>query len=204
MLVFDPSYQEFNECDFVSSDWEDFYQPTEEILPKKMPKPLGKDADVKFHVDASHADNKRDRSSRMGYFGCTNGALCLWKSKRIPTIETSAFGAEFVALKHAMEANRGLRYKLRMMGVPINVPSYFYGDNMAVINNVKRPESTLRKKNNAVCYHAVREAVAKKELLCAHVRSEKNLADLATKTNHPLKLREYMVNELLYHVYDPA
>ena len=38
------------------------------------------------------------------------------------TVETSVFGAEFVALKQGIDALRGLRYKLRMMGIPI-----FYG-----------------------------------------------------------------------------
>ena len=59
-----------------------------------------------------------------------------------------------------LETNRALRYKLRMMGVPITGPSYFYGDNMSVINNAQRSESVLRKKSNSICYHAVREAVA--------------------------------------------
>ena len=50
------------------------------------------------------------------------------------TIETSVFGAEFVAMKIGMESLRGLRYKLRMMGVGIAGPSYIYGDNMSVIH----------------------------------------------------------------------
>jgi hypothetical protein len=65
------------------------------------------------------------------------------------TIETSVFGAEFVAMKHGMECLRGLRYKLRMMGVSISGPSYIYGDNMSVIHNTQRPESILKKKSNA-------------------------------------------------------
>ena len=49
-----------------------------------------------------------------------------------------------------METMRGLRYKLRMMGVPITGPTYAYGDNMSVIHNTQRPESTLRKKSNEI------------------------------------------------------
>jgi hypothetical protein len=41
-------------------------------------------------------------------------ALIIWLSKCQPTIETSVFGAEFVAMKHGIETLRGLRYKLRM------------------------------------------------------------------------------------------
>ena len=69
----------------------------------------------------------------------------MWKSKKQPTIETSVFGDEFVALKHGMETLQGLRYILHMMGVPILGLPYIYGDNMSVIHNMQCPESTLKK-----------------------------------------------------------
>jgi hypothetical protein len=56
-------------------------------------------------------------------------ALIIWLSKRQPIIETSVFGAEFVAMKHGIETLRGLRYKLQMMGVPLTGPSFIYRDN---------------------------------------------------------------------------
>ena len=77
-------------------------------------------------------------------------------------------GAEIVAMKQGMEAVRGLRYKLRIMGVWISGPTYIYGDNMSVINNTQHPESTLRKKSNLICYHAVRELVATGESFWTH------------------------------------
>ena len=83
-----------------------------------------------------------------------------WLSKKQATIETSVFGSEFEEIKKGMEAVRGLNYKLRMMGVRISGPAYVYGDNMSVIHNTQRPESTLRKKSNSIYYHDVRELVA--------------------------------------------
>jgi hypothetical protein len=74
------------------------------------------------------------------------------------------FGAEFVAMKLGMETLRGIRYKLRMMGVPISGPSYVFGDNMSVIHNTQRPESTLKKKGHQICYHFCRESVAMGEI----------------------------------------
>jgi hypothetical protein len=114
----------------------------------------------------------------------------------------SVFGAEFVAMKQGMEALRGLRYKLRMMGVPISGPSYIYGDNMSVIHNTQRPESTLKKKSNSVCYHAVREAVAMGECLTGHVRTENNPADLATKLISGGMKRDHLVGLVLYDICD--
>ena len=110
-----------------------------------------------------------------------NMALIQWLSKKQPTIETSVLGAEFVAIKHGMETLRGLHYKLRMMGVAIEGPSYIYGDNMSVINNTQRPESTLKKKSNSICYHTMKESVAMGESLTAHIPLEENPADLLTK-----------------------
>ena len=74
-----------------------------------------------------------------------NIALVQWFLKQQATIETSVFGAEFVAMKIGMESLRGLCYKLRMMGVGISGPLYIYGDNISVIHNTQRPESMLKK-----------------------------------------------------------
>ncbi|EJK60248.1 hypothetical protein THAOC_19435 [Thalassiosira oceanica] len=93
-----------------------------------------------MYVDSDHAGEKKTRRSRTGFFIFLNSALIQWLSRRQPTIETSVFGAEFVALKNGMECLRGLRYKLRMMGVPISGPSYIYGDNMSVIKNTQTPQ----------------------------------------------------------------
>ena len=91
------------------------------------------------------------------------------------------FGAEFVAMKNGMEALRGIRYKLQMMGVPINGPAYVYGDNMSVIHNTQRPKSMLRKKSNSVCCHYCRVWVAMGESITGHVPTKQNPADLCTK-----------------------
>jgi hypothetical protein len=78
-------------------------------------------------------------------------ALFIWLSKRQPTIETSVFGAEFVAMKHSIETLRGLRYKLRMMGAPLTGHLFSYKDNKSQVTNSSRPESTLKKKCNSIC-----------------------------------------------------
>ena len=44
-----------------------------------------------------------------------------------------------MAMKQGTEAVRGLRYKLRMMGVQISGLTYVYGDNMSVIHNTQCP-----------------------------------------------------------------
>ena len=104
-----------------------------------------------------------------------NTVLIDWLSKKQATIESSFFGAEFIAMKTDVEALRGIRYKLCMMGVPLTGPTYIYGDNMSVIYNTSRPESTLKKKSNSIFYHAVREAVASGECLTPHCKTGDNV-----------------------------
>jgi len=201
-LVFDPSYPEIDMSVFTSHDWKEFYGDVQEAIPPNAPQPLGKDIDLRMYVDSDHAGDKSNRRSRTGYFIYLNSALIMWKSKKQATIETSVFGAEFVAMKAGIETLRGLRYELRMMGIGISGPSYIYGDNMSVIYNTQRPESTLRKKSNAICYHAVRESVAMGESLTGHIKSTENPADIATKVMANGQKRRNLVNKLLYDLYD--
>ena len=110
------------------------------------------------------------------------------------------FGAEFFAMKQGMETLRGIRYKLRMMGVPLSGPSYIYGDNMSVVHNTQRPESMLKKKSNSVCYHAVREAVAMGECLVGHFSTHDNPADICTKIIPGGQKRDHLVGLILHDI----
>jgi hypothetical protein len=77
-------------------------------------------------------------------------------SKKQGSVDSSTFGSNFVALKMAMEVNRGLRYKL-WMGVLINGQTFVFCNNHSIIANATRPESLLKNKSNAI-------AVAMKEI----------------------------------------
>ena len=53
-----------------------------------------------------------------------------------------------------------LRYKLRCFGIPVEGPEEVFCDNMSVVKNSSIPTSALNNRNNAICYHRVREAQA--------------------------------------------
>ena len=76
-----------------------------------------------------------------------------------------------------------------MMGVLIFGLSYIYGDNMLVIHNTQRPESTLKKKRSSIFYHAVHESIAIDESLTGHVGTNIFFSDLATKVLYGGKRR---------------
>lgn len=89
-----------------------------------------------------------------------DGAPVQWYSKPQNTVEAATFGSEFIAARVAMEIVEALRYKLRMMGIPIIGPTTLPCDNQSVVTSSTRPESTLSKKHNSIAYHRVREVEA--------------------------------------------
>jgi hypothetical protein len=104
-------------------------------------------------------------------------------------------------MKHGIEKLRGRCYKLCMMGIPLTGPSYIFADNKSQVTNTTIPESTLKKKCNSICYHAVQESVAMGESLITHINSDDNLSDLMTKVTRGGK-RSQLVGNILYDIYD--
>ncbi|KAL3786440.1 hypothetical protein HJC23_011021 [Cyclotella cryptica] len=199
-LIFDPMEPAVGGSNFGECDWSDFYLGASEALPPNAPKPLGKGVTLHMFVDSDHAGDKVSRRSRTGFVIFLNYGMIDWLSKKQSTVETSVFGAEFCAMEHGIENLRGICYKLRMMGVPVKGASYVYGDNMSVVTNTSKPESTLKKKLNSICYHAVHEAVAMGEALVAHIPTKKNLADLFTKVLYG-QTRRFIVSRMLWDVF---
>ncbi len=166
-----------------------------------MPETLGKEVEIHMMCDSDHAGCKRTRRSCTGILIYCNLALIQWISKRQPTIETSVFGAEFVAMKHGIKALRGLRYTLRMMGVPLTGPSFIYGNNKSQVTNSSVPESTLKKKSHSICYHAIRESVAMGESGVTHFGTGENLSDPLNKCTFGAKCCR-LLGDVLYDIYD--
>ncbi len=196
-MVFNPTHAEIEMSAFKECDWREFYGDVHEPMPPNMPSPRGKEVEIRLYVDSDHAGDQLVRRSRTGYFIFLNSAPLMWFSKRQPTVETSVFGAEFVAMKNGMETVRGLRYKLRMMGIPVDGPAYVYGDNVSVIHNTQRPESMLKKKSNSVCYHYCRESVAMNESVTGHAPAKQNMADLCAKVIPGGAQRDFLVTSTL-------
>ena len=88
------------------------------------------------------------------------------------------------------------------MGVPILGPLLIYGDNMSVIHNSQRPESTLKKKSNSICYHAIRGSVTMKESLTGNLLSVDNPEDICTKVVPGVAKWKHIIGKLLHELYE--
>ena len=131
-----------------------------------------------------------------------NSAPIYWFSKKQTSVETSSFGSEFCAMKQCCEYIRGLRYKLRMMGISVDLPTYVFGDNQSVLSNTSKPHSTLKKKSASIAYHFVREGVAKDEWRTTYLNTDLNPADMLTKSLPGGDKRRRFTSYILHYVGD--
>ena len=200
-LVFDtrsllePSFKEK-----VEHGWGELYPNATEELPPDMPEPKMKAITITAFYDASHASCLITRRSVTGIVLMLNNTILRCTSKRQNTVESSTYGSEMVAARLAVEQVMDLRYKLRMLGVPIKVASVLIGDNQSTITSCTIPGSNLKKRHNDIAYHREREAVAAGVVELRYIKSQYNLADALTKPLngdlHYKLWREYLLKPL--------
>jgi hypothetical protein len=68
-----------------------------------------------------------------------------------------------------------------MMGIPIDGPSWMFGDNQGVITSSTIPHSNLNKRHNALSYHRVRSSIAAGIIFFIHIEGTINPSDILTK-----------------------
>ena len=101
-------------------------------------------------------------------------------------------------MKQAVEIVKGLKYKLRMFGVPLaGIESNGNLHNEAVYKNLSIPTSVLNKKMHGISYHFCREAVASGTCRIAKEDTLTNLADLFTKVMGRVK-RDTLMDRFMY------
>ena len=190
-LVFDDTRPSYDDSSFFKhSDWSEYYPDAEEPIPTNTPEARGNSVHTSAFVDADHAGCKVTRRSHTGIIIFVNRAPIVFFSKRQNTVESSTFGSEFIAMKQSIDLIEALRYKLRMMGFPMEGPTSLFCDNSAVVINTTTPESTLKRKHTSIAYHRCREAQAAGIVQITKEGTQTNLADMLTKLLAGPKLRD--------------
>ena len=150
-LILDPSEPGIDLDQFKKEDWSTTpYGDGEEAIPTNKPETRGLGFIVIAYCDVDHAY----------FFVYLNKWPVYWISKKQASIEISSYGSEFTALKHCCEYLRGLRYKLRKIGIPFEFPSFIKGYNKSFLVNSTVPHSTSKKKSCSISFHNIREGVA--------------------------------------------
>jgi len=62
-MAFDPTYPEIDMSRFNTCNWKSQYGDAREAIPEDVPKPRGRDVDLKMYVDADHAGDQLTRRS---------------------------------------------------------------------------------------------------------------------------------------------
>ena len=139
-MVFDSTKPDIDMSLFKKQDWSHtIYGELNKYMSANAPPACGRGMRMAVMVDLDHSGESLTCQSRTGYIIFLNGSPMYWFSKKIPSIDTSTFGAEFCAMKQAAEYVCGMRYKLRMMGLPCDEPTYVYGENQTVLANTSAP-----------------------------------------------------------------
>ena len=126
------------------------YQDAEEDIPTNAPEPRGESIQINCYVDVDHTGDKATTRSHTRILIFVNMDLIYCFSKRQNTIESSNFGLEYIAMRIAVEKVKALRYKLRMMVIPIERAANIFADNESVVKSSMNPESTLSNKHVSV------------------------------------------------------
>ena len=108
-----------------------------------MPEPRGNEVYISMFVDSDLARENTPRRSQTGVLIFINKAPIHWYIKSQENVESSNFEADFCYIKEDLEIVEDLRYKIKMVGVPIDGSSNVFCNNEAVLKNAITLESVL-------------------------------------------------------------
>ena len=173
---------DFSDLPEKKYDWAySCYSDAKEDIPTDAPPPRGKSVQPSHYYDANLYHCMISGKSVTGVLHLLNKTAVDWFSKLQSTVETATFGSEYVAARTCTEQIIDIRTTLRYLGVPIEGPSYVFGDNETVVNTASVPHSRLQKRHNALSYHRVRAAIAAGFIRMYHIAGATNPADILSK-----------------------
>ena len=161
--------------------FEDTYTDAAEEIDTMVPVPMIDELEITVFDDSDHAHNRTTRRSITVLLILIGRTPVFFSSKRQGAIATSTYGAEFCAMRSAVEEVQAIRYMLCCLGVKVRHTSLICGDNKGVIQNCTLPDSLLNKKHVPITYHMSREAATAGICHPIKIKSEHNFADILTK-----------------------
>lgn len=165
----------------VIPDFGNQYSDFSEDEDTRLPVPLMNELSTNIFIDSNHGHDRITGRSITGMISFVGRTPITNVSKRQSSVQTTTFGAEFVALKKAVEEAITIRYYLRSMGVAVTKPVIIYGDNLSAITNTITPGSALSKKYLALSYHFCREYYSANVVDIRKIDTKENYADPFTK-----------------------
>ena len=103
-------------------------------------------------------------------------------------------------MKHGTEYARGLRCKLRVMGIPAGAPAFVLAGNKSAIASSSVPEPTLKKKSSSIAFNFAREGCAADEWRITYISTNGNPSGLMAKCLAPGEKRGKLAGMLVRFV----
>ena len=119
-IHYDARRPDFSHYKTTTYNWFQSYPEAQETLPHNMPEPRGQLVKLWGYFDASHTSCLKTRRLVTGILLYINSCPIHWYCKRQNTVETSTYGSELITGRIAVESIIDFRYRLRMLGVPLN------------------------------------------------------------------------------------
>ena len=139
------------------------------------------DAQLVGYTDVNYADDLDDRHSTSGNLFLMSGGPVSWFSKKQPIVTLSTAEAEYVALSTATQKATWIRQLLLDFHLQLEQATIIMEDNQGAICIARNPMTRTRTKHIDICYHYVREALAKGTINLQYCPMETMVADVLTK-----------------------
>ena len=157
-----------------------------------------RDLKVYAFVDSNYATNKETRKSVTGYFVTIGGCLVSAASKTQPSVTLSSTEAEYIAASMCATEIKFIQMLLEeLMPTEETRPATLFEDNTGAIFLMENQAVGNRTKHIDIRWHHLRSMMREEDprLQVVFIRSENNLADLATK-NVPDALHADLASKL--------
>lgn len=122
------------------------------------------------------------RRSLTAYFIQLGNSPVSWKTKLQETVSLSSAEAEYRAMQYTVRELKWIKALLLSLGIDHSAPISLHCDNKAAIHIAANPVFHERTKQVENDCHFVRDAVKDGTIATRHVATEKQLADILTKS----------------------
>lgn len=136
------------------------------------------------YTDADWGNDLEDRKSYSGYITFMSGGPVAWESKKQSVVALSTMEAEYIALCQGTKEvvfQRNLLEELSFDNL-LEKSTNIYCDNQSAEFLVKNPTVKKRSKHIDIRFHYVKEQFNNNVINIKYISSDKNVADILTKT----------------------
>lgn len=144
------------------------------------------------YSDSDWANDKETRRSVGGYMIFLNGVLISWRSKMQRVVSLSSAEAEFYACAEAVKEVPFIKQLLEFLGIKVTLPIEVKIDNIGAIYMSQGEASTTRTRHMDVRWFYVNDLQDQGVIAIKFVRSEDNVADVATKNVTAATMRSHV------------